>query len=159
MRFRDRLLVDWERVRKCDLDDVEHTFKALKFEFVRHHYWHREFDQKAINYAKRKGRIELLKTAESRIRSSVTKPADAFDNRGTSWEGNPIHYAQHATATCCRKCIEKWHGIPGDQALTDDQIAYFTRLVVLYLVERFPDLPDHPQKVPPIRKNKPVKKG
>jgi len=22
-----------------------------------------------------------------------------------------VHYAQHATAACCRKCIEYWHGI------------------------------------------------
>jgi hypothetical protein len=146
-------LVDWPRVRQCDLNDVEHTFLALKLELVRHSYWHRPFDQKAINYALRKGKVELFKAAESRIRSSVGRPADAFDWSGTSWEGNPICYAQHATAACCRKCIEKWHGIPRDQPLKEDQIKYLTRLVVMYLEDRFPDLPDYKQKVPSLRGN------
>jgi len=146
-------LVDWARVRKCDLNDVEHTFETLKLELVRHSYWHRPFDQRAINYALRKGRTELLSTAESRIRSSVGGPADAFDGRRTKWEGNPIFYAQHATAACCRKCIEKWHGIPRDQPLKEDQIKYLTRLVTMYLEDRFPDLPDSKQKVPSLRGN------
>jgi hypothetical protein len=144
-------LVDWARVRKRNLDDVEHTFKALKLELVRHSYWHRPFDQKAMSYALRKGRLELLITAESRIRSSVSGPADAFDGRRTKWEGNPIFYAQHATASCCRKCIEKWHGIPRDQQLNEDQIKYMTRLVVMYLNERLPDLLDEGQKIPSLR--------
>lgn len=146
-------LVNWDRVRQRDLGDVAHTFAALKYEFIRHHYWHREFDQRAINYAKRKGRIELLETAEARIHKSLGKPADAFDWCGTKWEGNPIFYAQHATATCCRKCVEKWHGIPRDQELTEDQLKYLTRLVILYLEERLPDLPDYKQKVPRIPKD------
>lgn len=144
-------LVDWTRVRKRDLQDVKHTFKALKLELVRHSYWHRPFDQKAINYALRKGGINLRMAAESRVRSSVGSPADAFDGRRTKWKGNPIFYAQHATASCCRKCVEKWHGIPREQRLSDDQIKYLTGLVVMYLDERLPNLPDYGQKVPSLR--------
>ena len=43
-------LVDWERVHQQDLTDVQYTFEALKHEMIRHHFWHVEIDQKAINY-------------------------------------------------------------------------------------------------------------
>jgi len=33
---------------------------------------------------------------------------------------NPI--AQHATATCCRKCIYKWHGIEKGRALNVEEV-------------------------------------
>lgn len=143
----DADLIKWEDVWSRDPDNIENTFKALKYEFIRHHYWHKEFDEKAINYALRKGKIELLNTVENRIRSSVKCPADAFDGRRTKWEGNPIHYGQHATATCCRKCIERWHNIPRDKELTENQIKYFTHLVIMFLEERFPHLPNGKTKV------------
>lgn len=143
-------LVDWEQVRKRKIKDVEQTFNYLKYECVRHVYWCRDFDQHAVNYALRRGRVELYKRVEHRIRNYTAKPTHFFDKTGTSWEGNPIHYAQHATATCCRDCIEKWHGVPSYKPLTERQIVYFTKLIILYLEERFPDLPDEGQKVPPI---------
>jgi predicted Fe-S protein YdhL (DUF1289 family) len=32
--------------------------------------------------------------------------------------------AQHATGTCCRGCLAKWHGIPKGEALTDEEQAH-----------------------------------
>jgi predicted Fe-S protein YdhL (DUF1289 family) len=32
--------------------------------------------------------------------------------------GHPVFIAQHATATCCRFCLVKWHGIAAGRALT-----------------------------------------
>jgi uncharacterized heparinase superfamily protein len=48
-------LVDWPRICEKDLTDASYTFTALKFEMIRHHFWHLEIDQKAVNYARRKG--------------------------------------------------------------------------------------------------------
>lgn len=31
--------------------------------------------------------------------------------RQTPMRGHPVFVAQHATATCCRGCLERWHGI------------------------------------------------
>ena len=42
-------------------------------------------------------------------------------------EGHPIFIAQHATATCCRGCLEKRHRIPRGRAVTDEQIEYVVR--------------------------------
>ncbi len=34
------------------------------------------------------------------------------DGRQTPMRGHPVFVAQHATATCCRGCLAKWHFIP-----------------------------------------------
>src|SRR2546422_1206979 len=64
-------LVDWNRVHKRDPADAAYTFAALKYELVRHHNWHKEIDQKAINHARRKGRAGMQEAAARRIQSSV----------------------------------------------------------------------------------------
>ena len=33
------------------------------------------------------------------------------DGKQTPTHGHPVFIAQHATATCCRTCLEKWHHI------------------------------------------------
>ncbi|WP_251023391.1 DUF4186 family protein [Streptomyces sp. ISL-10] len=32
----------------------------------------------------------------------------------------PVFVAQHATATCCRTCLERWHVVPAGRALDDE---------------------------------------
>ncbi len=39
------------------------------------------------------------------------------DGKQTPMRGHPVFIAQHATATCCRGCLAKWHGIPAGQVL------------------------------------------
>lgn len=137
-------LVNWHEVWARDESKTNETFKNLKFECIRHYYWHREIDEKAVRYALKRGKLALIDSVEKRIRSSVGKAAGNYDGWQTKWEGQPIHYGQHATATCCRKCIEKWHGIPKNEDLTEDQIKYLSKLVILYILDRFSGLPDLP---------------
>ena len=33
------------------------------------------------------------------------------EGRQTPYRNHPVFVAQHATATCCRSCLETWHGI------------------------------------------------
>jgi hypothetical protein len=149
-------LVDWSRIHKQDSHDAAYTFSALKFELIRHKFWHVEIDPKAINYAKRKGFSGLEPAVQSRIRKSVGSANPPRDGRQTPMEGsgNVIHYAQHATASCCRKCMEYWHGIPQRRSLTEDEISYLAELAMLYIRERLPNLTQDGEKVPPIRKPK-----
>ena len=149
-------LVDWERVHERNPADAQYTFRALKYELIRHHFWHVHIDEKAINYARRKGISGLEVAVRSRLRKSVGRANNPFDGRQTPMEGsgNPIHYAQHATASCCRKCMEYWHGIPRTQTLTDEQIEYFVELAMMYLKDRLPDLTYGGEHVPPARPKK-----
>jgi hypothetical protein len=149
-------LIDWSRVHKRCIDDATYTFEALKNELFRYHMWHVEISQKAINYALRKGKIGIPDAAEKQIRKLVG-PAEPYKDGTQTYredrvEANAIHYAQHATASCCRKCIEYWHNIPQGRDLTQDEIAYLAGLVSLYIEERLPQLTDQAQKVSPIRR-------
>ncbi len=152
-------LIDWSKVHKRCIDDATYTFEALKKELFRYHMWHVEISQKAINYALKKGKIGIRDAAEKQIRRLVG-PAEPYKDGTQTYredraEANAIHYAQHATASCCRKCIEYWHNIPQGRDLTKDEIAYLAGLVSLYIEERLPQLTDQAQKVPRIRRQPP----
>jgi predicted Fe-S protein YdhL (DUF1289 family) len=56
----------------------------------------------------------------------------ANDGKQTPWKGHPVFVAQHATATCCRGCLSKWHRIGTGHELTDDEQSH-----VLAALERW----------------------
>jgi len=83
-----------------------------------------------IEYINKKG----LQTIERHARDFITKrlaPAEPKnDGKQTPMKGHPVFIAQHATATCCRKCLEKWHGIGQCKPLSSSEVEY----VVLALI-------------------------
>ena len=136
-------LIDWGRLDQHDLKDVENTFASLRLEMIRHHYWHKPIDDKALNHAQGKGFVGLREAAEHRLRKHLGLPSSQLfrDGMQTRTSGNVIYYAQHATATCCRKCMEAWHAIDRETPLGDQEIGYATELVMRYIKVRLPDLP------------------
>ena len=145
-------LVDWDRLHVRDFSDVAYTFAALKNEMIRHCFFHSVIDEKAVRHAQRKGRIELKEAARHRLAKYLAPAEPARDGRQTPFEGNAIFYAQHATATCCRTCLEYWHNIPKGRTLNAEERAYCAALVDCFLDERMPELADTPIKVPNERR-------
>ncbi len=41
----------------------------------------------------------------------------------TPFRGHPVFIVQHATATCCRLCLAKWHGIAAEKTLDEGRTA------------------------------------
>ncbi len=94
-------------------------------------------------YARAKGRNTIDRHAHEMLSKRVG-PAHPFkDGKQTPYRGHPVFTAQHATATCCRGCIERWHHIPRGRALTDAEVDALARLVMAW-VER--DLVSHPAR-------------
>jgi hypothetical protein len=56
------------------------------------------------------------------------------DGKQTPMRGHPVFIAQHATATCCRGCLAKWHSIPAGVELTDVQQRYIVGVIYHWLV-------------------------
>ncbi len=48
--------------------------------------------------------------------------------------GHPVFIAQHATATCCRGCLAKWHNIPQGVQLSAQQQHYIVSVIHHWLV-------------------------
>jgi hypothetical protein len=140
-------LVDWDRVHQRDLSDSAFTFEIMRTEFIRHHFWHIEIDTKALEHAKKNGLAKILEHVPKRLKQSIGKAMPFRDGTQTPFSERAEYYAQHATATCCRKCVEEWHGIPQGQELTEEELAYLSSLAVLYLKERLAEIPMEPAKV------------
>ncbi len=133
-------LIDWSRIHRRDLSDVHFTFTAMKNELIRHVFWHTEIDDVARESAITEDYDKLKLRAKKALKSKVGK-LTAWDGRQTPMgNGDIVNYAQHATATCCRKCIEIWHNIPQELILTNEQLDFFTELVLLYSKDRIPEL-------------------
>ena len=58
------------------------------------------------------------------------------EGKQTPVTGHPVFVAQHATATCCRGCLAKWHKIPAGKKLTTAQINYVTEVLLRWLGEQ-----------------------
>jgi len=63
------------------------------------------------------------------IRQRVAPAQPRNDGRQTPYRGHPVFVAQHATATCCRTCLAKWHGIAAGEQLTPEQLDYVVDVI------------------------------
>lgn len=143
--------VDWQRVGKNRQSDESYKLEMLRQEWIRHHYWtHYVPDQREVNYARRKGTIGLEARARQVLTGSVFKTTGHINDIQTPYSGT-IAAAQHATATCCRKCAHYWHGVPLGQAPTLQQTNYLVGWIMKFLKEKYPNLSTTGEKVPPIR--------
>ncbi|MFF1283010.1 DUF4186 domain-containing protein [Streptomyces sp. NPDC058299] len=61
-------------------------------------------------------------------------PAEPYkDGRQTPYRGHPVFVAQHATATCCRGCLARWHGIPAGRELTRAEHLYVVDVICRWI--------------------------
>lgn len=141
-------LVDWRRIHSRSIADVDSTVIALKTELIRHVFWHKEIDQVAINHARRKGFLGIREAAQKILRRAIGPAQPYRDGAQTPKQNNIIYYAQHATGTCCRKCLEEWHGISLGRAMTEEELTYCVELVMRYVMERLPYLTEEGESIP-----------
>ena len=94
---------------------------------------------KELEYFNSKGMEEILGHAKDFIESRLA-PADIpNDGKQTPFRNHPVFIAQHATATCCRGCLEKWHGIKKGVELSADEIDYVVSVIEKWLANQAPD--------------------
>jgi hypothetical protein len=80
-----------------------------------------------------RGMGAVRKHAEDLFAARVAPAAPPKDGRQTPYRGHPVFVAQHATATCCRTCLERWHDIPKGHALDADQQAYAVDVICRWI--------------------------
>ena len=84
-------------------------------------------------YINQKGMPVIAQHAADVIAKRLA-PADIpNDGKQTPMRGHPVFIAQHATATCCRGCLYKWHRIKPGAPLTDKQQAYIVSLIMQWI--------------------------
>ena len=117
---------------------IEKTMERLSYSTFRSKF---VLSDKDRAYARSKGKTTIDRHACELLRSRVGAANPVKDGKQTPWRGHPVFTAQHATATCCRGCIEKWHNIPRGRELTDEEIRRLADLIMVW-IER--DLIRHP---------------
>jgi hypothetical protein len=61
-------------------------------------------------------------------------PAEPYkDGKQTPYRGHPVFVAQHASATCCRTCLQRWHGIAKGGQLDAGQRDYVVAVIVRWI--------------------------
>ena len=134
--------IEWKRIDERDPSDSGYLIGALKKELWRHYYWMQDIDDRAMEKARRTTLDSLHDEVREKLRKSVKLPSSRQFRDGvqTPKTGNVIYYAQHATATCCRKCIEEWYGISRDDELRDAELEFFANVILMFIRERLPGL-------------------
>ncbi|HEX4145977.1 MAG TPA: DUF4186 domain-containing protein [Pirellulales bacterium] len=76
------------------------------------------------DYLAHHGLDQVLAHGRQFVTARLAPARPSADGRQTPLAGHPIFVAQHATATCCRNCLRRWHGIARFRPLTSEEIAY-----------------------------------
>ena len=84
-------------------------------------------------YLKRKGWDLVLSHATDFIQNRLAPASPKNDGRQTPMKGHPVFIAQHATATCCRGCLAKWHGIGKGAMLSENEIQHVLAVIATWL--------------------------
>jgi hypothetical protein len=103
-----------------------HPFRA-KF-----HLWGRD---RAT--AELRGEPVIRRHAHELIAKRLAPAQPVKDGKQTPYRGHPVFVAQHATATCCRTCLERWHDIPKGRELTAAERDYVVDVICRWIAREF----------------------
>jgi len=89
---------------------------------------------KELQYLRDKSLDIVLQHADNFIEKRLAPAFPTNDGKQTPYRNHPVFIAQHATATCCRSCLEKWHGISKGKALDKDDKEYVVTVIKRWLL-------------------------
>lgn len=87
-------------------------------------------------YLREKGMATVLAHASDLIQQRLVPAVIPNDGKQTPMRGHPVFVAQHATATCCRKCLQQWHQIPKGQQLNSVETEYILSVLKAWLEQQ-----------------------
>jgi len=96
------------------------------------------------NYIREKGMDTVRRHAAEIVQRRLAPAEPKNDGSQTPMRGapngHPVFIAQHATATCCRGCLFKWHGIPKGRELTDKEQGYIVKVLMRWIQRQMQDI-------------------
>lgn len=115
---------------------IEETFRRLSSSPFRSRFHLSEKDRK---YIREKGLDTIERHAADFIRTRLSPSYIPNDGKQTPMRGHPVFTAQHATALCCRGCLEKWYRVPKSTELTEDQQKRLVKLIMAWIEKELGD--------------------
>ena len=113
---------------------IEEKLKLLEKSKFRSSFHLRKYMIKEIE---EKGLETIEKHCEDFIEKNLFKANNPKDGHQTPMKGHPVFIGQHATATCCRGCMEKWYKIPKTRDLTDKEKRFVKALIMSWIEKEY----------------------
>lgn len=123
-------MADEQDLTNRSLDEV---FAALARSAFRRRF---RLRGRELDYLRTKGLPTVLEHAASFIEQRLAPAAPANDGRQTPMGNHPAFVAQHATGTCCRGCLAKWHRIPRGRRLETAEQDYVLAVLKRWLASQ-----------------------
>lgn len=89
--------------------------------------------QKDKSYIAGKGMATIRRHAIDFVTKRLAPAVIPNDGKQTPLRGHPVFLAQHATGCCCRGCLSKWHHIPADRQLTEEEQQYIVAVLMTWI--------------------------
>jgi hypothetical protein len=125
--------------------DLDSVFAALAKSAFRRRF---ALGVREQRYVRERGMPKVIAQAHTLIAQRLAPQTPYNDGKQTPFRGHPVFIAQHATGTCCRSCLAKWHDIPAGRALDEAErrhvVAALERWLLAQPVNEEPAI-DHPQ--------------
>jgi len=113
--------------------DIEVVFEQLAGSEFRRRF---RLNAKDTQYLTEKGLPAIAEHADKFIADRLAPAQPIKDGKQTPFRGHPVFVAQHATATCCRSCLSKWHHIPKMIELSAEQRNYVVSVIIRWLKDQ-----------------------
>jgi hypothetical protein len=84
-------------------------------------------------YVQEHGLAEVLAQAHVLVAERLVSSQPLDEGKQTPFRGHPVSVAQHGTATCCRRCLQKWHQIPVGRRLLAAEQDYIVSVIACWL--------------------------
>lgn len=93
--------------------------------------------ERELLYIKNKG-FDIIEKHAFDFIDKILKPCNLKnDGSQTPYHGHPVFIAQHATATCCRRCLNKWYKIPKDRNLNNEEVNFIIKLIMSWIKKEY----------------------
>ena len=112
------------------IPDISKTLDRLQQSPFRSRF---RLSEKERSYVAEKGLVAIRRHAEDFISKRLAPAVIPNDGKQTPMRNHPVFVAQHATATCCRGCLCKWHHIPAGIPLTAQQQQFAVDLIMAWI--------------------------
>ena len=121
-----------------ELNDIQQKFLDEKLDKLSKSKFRSSFvlRKREKSYLEEKGLEKIEEHAFSFIKDRLGSKDLVNDGKQTPMRGHPVFIAQHATATCCRSCLYKWHKIKPDKELNCNEINYIVNLIMLWIIKQ-----------------------
>jgi len=122
--------MEFEPVVVENLKKINSALELLKRSSFRSKF---ELTDRDRQYIEEKGIETITQHTFDFVHSRIGPQFPKNDGKQTPMRGHPVFIAQHATATCCRGCLQKWHRIQKGRGLSDNEVKFIVNLIMKWI--------------------------